>query len=104
MDVSARVVLHEIAGDEYNIRRPCRRLLRVGKRSLERGQRCDPAQCFRLAPVEVRVGELYEAQNAHDFDIASRILLVDCRSAGRVPVEPWPACNQSVTRVRGALQ
>jgi hypothetical protein len=72
--ISAWVVLHEIAGDEYNIRRPCRRLLGVGKRGLERGQRCDAAQCFRLAPIEVRIGELDEAQNAHDFDIASRIL------------------------------
>jgi hypothetical protein len=46
----------------------------VGKRGLERGQCGDPAQCFRLAAIEVRVGELDEAQNAHDFDIANRIL------------------------------
>jgi hypothetical protein len=72
--ISARVVLHEIARDEYNFRRPGRGLLGVGKRGLERGQCCDTAQCFRLAPIEVRIGELDEAQNAHDFDIASRIL------------------------------
>jgi hypothetical protein len=74
MCISAWVVLHQIARDEYNFRRPRRGLLRVGKRGLERGQRCYTAQCFRLAPIEVRIGELDEAQNAHDLDIACRIL------------------------------
>ena len=70
--IAARIVLHEIAGDENNFRGPCRGLLRIGKRSLERGQCCDSAQGFRLAPIQVRVGELDEAQNAHGFDIAGR--------------------------------
>jgi hypothetical protein len=74
--VAAGIVLHEIAGDEYNIGRPGRGLPRIGKRGLERGECCDPAQGFRLAPVKVRVGELNDAQNTHDFDITSRILSV----------------------------
>lgn len=76
--VSARVVLHEIAREEYNIRRPRGGLLRIDKRGLERGKCCNPAQSFRLARVEVRVGELDEAQNAHDFDIAAGSFS-DCR-------------------------
>ena len=64
--VPGRVILNEIAGDEDNIRWPRRRALRVGKRGLERGQCCYPAQGFRFAPVQVRIGELNEAQTSHD--------------------------------------
>src|ERR1700740_3658327 len=93
MRIAGWIVLHEIACEQYNIGRPDGRTLSVGKRSLERGQGCDPTQCFRLAAIEMRTGELYAAQAAHDFDIRQPNPLGGLCGAGRVP----PACNQSVT-------
>ena len=63
MRVAGRVVLHEVAGNQYGIGRP-RVRLRMGKRRRERGQCSYPTQGFRLAPVKVRVGKLNQSHYA----------------------------------------
>jgi len=55
--ISARIVLHEIAGDEYNIGRPCRRLLRVASAALSAGNVAIRAM-FPSRSIKVRIGEL----------------------------------------------
>ncbi len=62
--VPGRIVLDDIAGDQHRIHRPVTHS-GARKRALERGQRLHAAQGLCRAPVQVRVGELEKAQDAH---------------------------------------
>ena len=64
MSVAARIILHDVAGDEHRVDRPVPRP-RLGERLSERRRRLYAAQLLGFAAVQVRIGKLYETQMAH---------------------------------------
>ena len=64
MSVAARIILNDVAGDEYRVDRPMPRP-RLCERLSERRSRLYPAQRLGFAAVQVRIGKLYETQQAH---------------------------------------
>ena len=64
MRVAGGIVLDDVAGDEYGVDWPVARL-RVSEGVSERRRRLYPAQGFGFAAVQMRIGKLYETQQAH---------------------------------------
>ena len=63
--IAARVILHDVAGNQECIGRPLVGA-RVRERRLECRQCLHPTQRLVLIAVQVRVGEMRDAHNAHD--------------------------------------
>ena len=64
MSVAGGIVLDDVAGDEHGVDRPVARL-RVSEGVSERRRGLYSAQGFGLAAVQMRIGKLYETQQAH---------------------------------------